>query len=78
MSYAQVASEHRAPTSQQPHPDTALLNTAPKIDTDVTLPDGSSEKVTIAPADYKLHPKVRPLSVVLSIVNINRGCCASN
>jgi len=57
LSYAQVASEHRAPPSQQPHPDTGLLNTTPTDPVEVTIPDGASEKVTIAPADYKEHPK---------------------
>lgn len=57
MSYAAVTKENREPLSEQPHPDTGLLNTEP-AGTDVTLPDGDSTKVTIAPADFKEHPRV--------------------
>lgn len=56
MSYAAVTKEHREPLSEQPHPDTGLLNTEP-AGTDVVIPDGDSTKVTIAPADYKEHPR---------------------
>jgi len=55
MSYASVARENREPLSQQPHPDTALLNT--ERTEQVSLPDGDSTKVSIAPADFKEHPK---------------------
>ena len=55
MSYATVTKENREPPSQQPHPDTALLNTER---TETSLPDGSSTKVNVAPTDFKEHPKV--------------------
>ena len=55
MSYATVAKENREPPSQQPRPDTALLNTEPS---ETSLPDGDSTKVNVAPADFKEHPKV--------------------
>jgi hypothetical protein len=57
MSYATVAKENREPASQQPHPETALLNT--ERTEGVSLPDGDSTKVNVAPADFKEHPKVR-------------------
>lgn len=59
MSYAAITKENREPLSQQPHPDTALLNLTPPSESEVTLPDGDSTKVSVAPADYKEHPKVR-------------------
>lgn len=60
MSYAAVTKEHREPLSQQPHPDTGLLNTEPSDD--VVTPNLDSSKVTVAPADFKDHPKVRSLT----------------
>lgn len=57
MSYATAVKENREPPSQQPHPDTALLNT--EHTENVSLPDGASTKVNVAPPDFKDHPKVR-------------------
>jgi len=57
MSYAAVTKENREPLSQQPHPDTGLLNTEPPAEGEVQLPDGDSTKVTVAPSDWKEHPK---------------------
>lgn len=59
MSYAAVTKENREPLSEQPHPDTALLNTAPPAEGEVGLPDGDSTKVTVVPSDWKENPKVR-------------------
>jgi len=49
-----VTKENREPPSQQPHPDTALLNTERS---EASLPDGSSTKVNVAPTDFKENPK---------------------
>jgi len=50
MSYAAVASHNTS--GPQPHPDTALLNTAPG---QTGLPDVDS-KVTVVPQSFKEHP----------------------
>jgi len=50
MSYAAVASHNTS--GPQPHPDTALLNTAPSH---TSLPDVDS-KVTVVPQSFKDHP----------------------
>jgi len=55
MSYANITKENREPLSQQPHPDTSLLNT--ESSEDVVSPDLDSSKVNVVPADYRDHPK---------------------
>jgi len=55
MSYASVAKDNREPLSQQPHPDTALLNT--ERTEEVSLPDADNTKVSIVLPEYDEHPK---------------------
>ncbi|KAF8322191.1 hypothetical protein DL93DRAFT_2124049 [Clavulina sp. PMI_390] len=56
-SYAAITKENREPLSEQPHPDTALLNTEPPAPGETSLPDGDSSKITVAPAGWKEEPK---------------------
>jgi hypothetical protein len=52
MSYATVAARNVSPSSPQPRPDPALLNTGRS---ETSLPDVDS-KVNVVPSDFKLHP----------------------
>ena len=58
MSYASVAKANAPPLSEQPRPDPALLTTPADV-SHGDIPDPAVNGVTVAPADYKEHPKVR-------------------
>ncbi|PVF96143.1 hypothetical protein CPB86DRAFT_787292 [Serendipita vermifera] len=61
MSYASVTAHNAPPLSQQPHPDLALLNTAPDHG---EAPDVNTGKVNVVPHDFKQHPVTETTLVV--------------
>jgi len=54
MSYASVTAHNAPPLDQQPHPDTALLNTTPPTAAAVA---NDTSKVNLVPPDFRENPQ---------------------